>query len=98
MGVGKAAVYKYIPEYFPNDIGTVGGLVGAFGGLGGFFLPPLFSYAAWATGMPQMTFGVLAVITIISFIWLHVTVLGIKRRLATKQVEFSRAAQPSLAV
>ncbi|MEZ5163426.1 MAG: hypothetical protein R2688_06685 [Fimbriimonadaceae bacterium] len=28
MGIGKAAVYKHIPDYFPNDIGVVGGLVG----------------------------------------------------------------------
>ena len=45
MGIGKAAVYKHIPEYFPHDVGSVGGLVGAFGALGGFFLPPLFAYA-----------------------------------------------------
>ena len=28
MGIGKAAVYKHIPEYFPHDVGAVGGLVG----------------------------------------------------------------------
>jgi NNP family nitrate/nitrite transporter-like MFS transporter len=28
MGIGKAAVYKYIPDFFPNDVGVVGGLVG----------------------------------------------------------------------
>ncbi len=36
MGVGKAAVYKHIPDYFPADVGSVGGLVGMLGGLGGF--------------------------------------------------------------
>ena len=35
MGIGKAAVYKYIPEYFPKDVGAVGGLVGLLGALGG---------------------------------------------------------------
>jgi len=39
MGVGKASVYTYIPQYFPKDVGAVGGLVGAVGGLGGFILP-----------------------------------------------------------
>ena len=29
MGIGKASVYKYVPNYFPNDVGAVGGLVGA---------------------------------------------------------------------
>ena len=39
MGIGKASVYTYIPQYFPKDVGAVGGLVGAIGGLGGFVLP-----------------------------------------------------------
>ena len=46
MGIGKAAVYKHIPEYFPRDVGAVGGLVGSLGALGGFFLPLLFAYTA----------------------------------------------------
>jgi MFS transporter, NNP family, nitrate/nitrite transporter len=40
MGVGNGAVFKLVPEHFPKDTGTVTGLVGALGGLGGFF-PPL---------------------------------------------------------
>ena len=40
MGLGNGAVFKLVPEHFPNDTGTVTGLVGALGGLGGFF-PPL---------------------------------------------------------
>ena len=27
MGIGKAAVYKYIPEFYPDDVGVVGGIV-----------------------------------------------------------------------
>ncbi len=75
MGVGKAAVYKHIPTYFPNDVGAVGGLVGLLGALGGFFLPPLFAYAQAWTGLPQMTFFVLFVLTAIAFVWMHLTVL-----------------------
>jgi len=40
LGIGNGAVFKLVPEYFPADTGTVTGLVGAIGGLGGFF-PPL---------------------------------------------------------
>ncbi len=40
MGFGNGAVFKLVPEYFPSETGTVTGLVGAMGGLGGFF-PPL---------------------------------------------------------
>jgi NNP family nitrate/nitrite transporter-like MFS transporter len=76
MGIGKAAVYKHIPEYFPNDVGAVGGLVGSLGALGGFFLPPLFAYAAAWTGMPQATFFVIFIVTLIAAVWMHVTVVS----------------------
>jgi MFS transporter, NNP family, nitrate/nitrite transporter len=40
IGLGNGAVFKLVPEYFPESVGSVTGLVGAAGGLGGFF-PPL---------------------------------------------------------
>ena len=40
LGLGNGAVFKLVPQFFPQETGTVGGLVGAMGGLGGFF-PPL---------------------------------------------------------
>ena len=40
LGLGNGAVFKLVPERFPTQTGTVTGLVGALGGLGGFF-PPL---------------------------------------------------------
>jgi NNP family nitrate/nitrite transporter-like MFS transporter len=74
MGIGKAAVYKHIPEYFPADVGAVGGLVGMLGGLGGFLLPPLFVAATAAVGLPQATFAVLFALTLVSAVWMHLTV------------------------
>lgn len=82
MGVGKAAVYKHIPEYFPHDVGAVGGLVGMLGALGGFFLPPLFAYAQKWTAMPQSTFLVLFVLTLISALWMHLTVISLLNQAA----------------
>jgi len=80
MGIGKAAVYKYIPEYFPADVGAVGGLVGMLGALGGFFLPPIFSYLWIATALPQSPFFVLFLLSAVSLIWLHLVVLRIMRQ------------------
>jgi MFS transporter, NNP family, nitrate/nitrite transporter len=74
MGIGKAAVYKHIPEYFPNDVGAVGGLVGLIGALGGFMLPPLFAYAQAWTGLPQSTFFVIFLLTVVSALWMHLTI------------------------
>jgi NNP family nitrate/nitrite transporter-like MFS transporter len=41
LGAGNGAVFKLVPAEFPNDAGAAGGVVGAAGGLGGFF-PPVF--------------------------------------------------------
>jgi MFS transporter, NNP family, nitrate/nitrite transporter len=99
MGVGKAAVFVYIPEYFPGDVGAVGGLVGAIGGLGGFVLPLLFSWSETATGMPQATFMVLLVLVLASFAWLHFTVYRMLQRgapyLEEKFEHPDRGAQPA---
>src|SRR5437016_14071832 len=78
MGIGKASVYKYIPDYFPNDVGAVGGMVGMLGALGGFLLPPLFGIMGRLTGVPQMAFAALLVLTMGSLAWLHVTVMRLR--------------------
>lgn len=80
MGIGKAAVYKHIPEYFPKDVGAVGGLVGMLGGLGGFFLPPLFAYGQRWTGFPSSTFFVLFLLTAACGLWMHWTVVQMLHR------------------
>lgn len=44
LGVGNGAVFKLVPQYFPKEVGTVTGLVGAMGGVGGFFPPLLLGF------------------------------------------------------
>ncbi len=44
LGLGNGAVFKLVPQYFPTQTGTVTGLVGAMGGLGGFFPPLLLAF------------------------------------------------------
>jgi NNP family nitrate/nitrite transporter-like MFS transporter len=74
MGIGKAAVFKHIPEYFPDQVGPVGGLVGMLGGLGGFLLPPLFAYTKAWFGFPSSTFFVLFLLTVVCAAWMHWTI------------------------
>jgi NNP family nitrate/nitrite transporter-like MFS transporter len=50
LGLGNGAVFKLVPQYFPGQTGTVTGLVGAMGGLGGFFPPLLLAFFRSRTG------------------------------------------------
>lgn len=94
MGIGKAAVYKHIPEYFPKDVGAVGGLVGTLGALGGFLLPPLFVSVRGWTGLPQSTFIVLFLLTLVASIWMHLTIVRFLNR-ATPELEHRIDTQTS---
>jgi len=73
LGLGNGAVFKLVPERFPRDTGTVTGLVGALGGLGGFF-PPLL------LGVFRDRLGVLWP----GFLLLSLTAIGL--RLANQRV------------
>lgn len=75
MGVGKAAVFRHIPDYFPNDVGVVGGLVGVIGGLGGFVCPIVFGYLLKATGLWTSCWALLGLLSVICLIWMHVVIL-----------------------
>jgi NNP family nitrate/nitrite transporter-like MFS transporter len=83
MGIGSAAVYKHISDYYPASVGTVGGIVGMLGGLGGFFSPVIFGFLLRATGIWTTSWVFLALIGLFCIIW---------QRLAIKAVESAKAA------
>jgi NNP family nitrate/nitrite transporter-like MFS transporter len=60
IGLGNGAVFKLVPQYFPKETGTVTGLVGALGGLGGFFPPLLLGAIKTATGSYGLGFILLS--------------------------------------
>jgi NNP family nitrate/nitrite transporter-like MFS transporter len=80
MGIGKAAVYKHIPEYYPHDVGVVGGIVGVIGGLGGFVCPILFGELLKRTGLWTSCWLLLALLSIASLIWMHIVILKSARQ------------------
>lgn len=100
MGIGKASVYKYIPNYFPRDVGAVGGLVGLLGALGGFVLPPVFGALGRTTGSPQAAYLALLALTVGSLVWLHMTVIRIAaaNRAAIPQPAVAHGSVPAEAV
>lgn len=60
LGVGNGAVFKLVAVYFPSEAGTVGGLVGAAGGLGGFFPPLVLGLVHDVTGSYAIAFMLLS--------------------------------------
>ncbi|MCC6207355.1 MAG: MFS transporter, partial [Gammaproteobacteria bacterium] len=92
MSLGKAAVYKHIPVYYPGRVGAVGGMVGMVGGLGGFLLPILFGVLNDLTGIWQSCFMVLFAITTTALIWMHVSI----RRMESQAMGKALDALPAL--
>ncbi|VDS09810.1 putative nitrate transporter NarT [Paracoccus haematequi] len=74
MSLGKAAVYKHIPTYYPQNVGAVGGLVGMIGGLGGFVLPLLFGWLKDQTGSWSSCFAVLFLLVAGCTLWMHLSI------------------------
>ncbi|MCB0429091.1 MAG: NarK/NasA family nitrate transporter [Flavobacteriales bacterium] len=70
-GIGKAAVYKHIPDYFPDEVGVVGGMVGVLGGLGGFFCPIIFGYLLEGTGLWTSCWMFILALSAICLIWMR---------------------------
>jgi NNP family nitrate/nitrite transporter-like MFS transporter len=64
MGLGNGAVFKLVPQYFPRETGTVTGLVGAMGGLGGFFPPLLLGVFRDRLGTVWPGFALLALLSL----------------------------------
>lgn len=85
LGLGSAAVFKYISDYYPTNIGSVGGIVGVIGGLGGFFNPILFGYLLSITGVWTTCWLFLLIISAACLILQRLAVAAIKRASAKKE-------------
>ncbi|MGJ9382646.1 MFS transporter [Salipaludibacillus sp. CF4.18] len=67
-GIGNGAVFKLVPDLFPKATGAVTGIVGAAGGLGGFFPPILLGSIKDVTGTYMIGFLGLALLSVVCFI------------------------------
>jgi MFS transporter, NNP family, nitrate/nitrite transporter len=70
---GKASVFKYIGDDYPHNIGTVSGVVGLAGGLGGFVLPIMFGALMDFTGIRSSAFMLMYGVVWVSLIWMYWT-------------------------
>lgn len=79
MSLGKAAIYKHIPVYYPNDVGPVAGIVGLIGGLGGFFLPLCFGLMNDYLNVWTSCFMLMFILVAVAFLWMHVSIRLMER-------------------
>jgi NNP family nitrate/nitrite transporter-like MFS transporter len=94
MGIGKAAVYRHIPDYFPKAVGVVGGVVGVIGGLGGFFCPIIFGYLLERTGIWTTAWMFLAAVSVVCLVWMHLVIQRMMRQQAPDLVRQMEHGQP----
>jgi len=80
MSLGKAAVYKHIPVYYPDHVGSVGGLVGMIGGLGGFILPISYGIMNDMIGVWTSCFMLLFALVGTALVWMHFTIKRMEAR------------------
>jgi NNP family nitrate/nitrite transporter-like MFS transporter len=64
LGLGTGAVFKLVAQWFPANVGAVTGVVGAAGGLGGFFPPLVMAVVKSATGSYTLGFVLLAAVAV----------------------------------
>ena len=69
--VGKASVFKFVADDYPDNIGAVSGIVGLAGGMGGFLLPIMFGALEDWTGIRSTSFMLLYGTVCVSLIWMH---------------------------
>jgi NNP family nitrate/nitrite transporter-like MFS transporter len=70
---GKASVFKYIATDYPKNIGTISGIVGLAGGMGGFVLPIMFGALVDITGIRSSAFMLMYGVVWVSLIWMYWT-------------------------
>ena len=87
MSLGKAAVYKLIPDYYPKNVGSVGGLVGMIGGLGGFVLPITFGVLNDLTGIWTSCFMLLFLFVVVALAWFHFSIQHMEHEAAAAVLE-----------
>lgn len=68
LGMGNGAIFQLVPQRFSRELGVVTGLVGAAGGLGGFFLPNLLGSMRYLTGSFAGGFVILSFVAFASAI------------------------------
>ncbi len=89
MAFGKASVFKYISDDYGANIGSISGIVGLAGGLGGFILPIIFGALMDLTGIRSSAFMFMYGIVWVSLIWMYWTEVRKSHLMGSNATPFS---------
>ena len=92
MGLGNGAVFQLVPQRFAGRMGAVTGLVGAGGGLGGFFFPVVLGWFKQYYGSFSVGFGLFAVVSALALVSL---LIAQRRWVGSWLADGGRALQPA---
>jgi len=97
FGLGNGATFQLVPHRWKGKTGLLSGVIGAAGGIGGFYLPVVMGIAKETTGSYQMgfaTFGALAACACIAVVALRAQWL-VWASPAGAALDTAHAAQPA---
>ncbi|WP_078409965.1 nitrate/nitrite transporter [Priestia abyssalis] len=89
LGMGNGAVFQLVPQRFQQEIGMITGIVGAAGGVGGFFVPNILGTLKQTTGTYATGFMVYAGIGIAALLVLMIAQISWKKAWSSKEAEAS---------
>ncbi|XJZ28749.1 MFS transporter [Bacillota bacterium Lsc_1132] len=85
LGMGNGAVFQLVPQRFRREIGMVTGIVGAAGGVGGFFVPNILGTLKQMTGTYATGFLVFAGIGLAALIILAIAQISWRKAWSSEQ-------------
>jgi MFS transporter, NNP family, nitrate/nitrite transporter len=85
LGMGNGAVFQLVPQRFQEEIGVVTGIVGAAGGVGGFFVPNILGSLKQMTGTYATGFYILAVVGLCALIVLVIAQISWRKNLESNR-------------
>ncbi|WP_026567238.1 nitrate/nitrite transporter [Bacillus sp. UNC41MFS5] len=86
LGMGNGAVFQLVPQRFQEEIGMITGIVGAAGGVGGFFVPNILGTLKEVTGSYGTGFMVYTGIGVAALIVLFIAQVSWRKTWSTKEV------------
>ncbi|NHC40692.1 NarK/NasA family nitrate transporter [Bacillus sp. MM2020_1] len=88
LGMGNGAVFQLVPKRFQEEIGMITGIVGAAGGVGGFFVPNILGTLKEVTGSYGTGFIVYTGIGIVALIVLFIAQMSWRKTWSPTKASF----------